>query len=363
VTGLIPIRYAVKNNSTFFDVAGTLITIGYEVARRKRLFVLPGTVVATVQARIGDETAGIAHQYAIPRSQRVGSEIAHIERGLYGFMDEVIRTTVQARSLESAEKRVAAAEAEHLFFDPALASPDDADHGLASVREAAAAQARFISDLVARVVTAVRHLTNITSLTVDGLEAYQRDRSSVLKRAARSESLTVAAQTDDIIQTVEAFLDYESDGTADVEALQERTRDYLDYHLRRHTSPDLQLGSAQMRVIVNEYVPAFLKLKRKYDAAVSYPKDVAEHAIGSFFGGGFTGWISLSLFGEKILQELAGVYVDIPGWYIGAAVAFVWPYMRAAVAAFNRDKWYEKQRTRLLDRIARRLQLAAPDDA
>ena len=362
MAGLIPIRYAVKSNSTFFDVAGLLISVGFEVRRGKRLLVLPGAIVAAVRARIGDDAEGITHQYTIPSNYRVGTEIAHVERGLYGFMDEVMRTAVQTKSLQSAEKEVKAAEAEHLFFDGAIGRADEAGAPPGDIADRAAAQNRFISELASRVVTAVRHLTNVTSLSVEGLEAYQRDRSTALERVERGASLAGAARTHDMLQTVEAFLDYESDGTTDVEALQERTRDYLDYHMRRRASPDVGLGPAQMRVIVNEYVPAFLKLKKKYDAAVSYPKDVASHAIGSFFGGGFTGWIALSVFGERVLEGLAGMSLDIPGWYIGAAVAFAWPYMRAAGAAFSREKWYESRRSLLLDRIARRLQLAAPED-
>ena len=80
MTTLVPIRYSDKNNSTFFDVAGLLITIDYEVSSHKRMFVLPGSVTARVEARTGGDST-IGHEYEIPRSLRVGGEIGHVERG------------------------------------------------------------------------------------------------------------------------------------------------------------------------------------------------------------------------------------------------------------------------------------------
>ena len=53
MTSLVPTGYSDKNNSTFFDVAGLLITINYVVVGRKRLLVLPGSVIARVEAKIG----------------------------------------------------------------------------------------------------------------------------------------------------------------------------------------------------------------------------------------------------------------------------------------------------------------------
>jgi hypothetical protein len=360
MTGLIPTRYSDKNNSTFFEVGGVLITISYDVTSKKRMMVLPGSVIARVQGRIGDSEPGTAHEYEIPHNYRVGGEIGLVERGLYGFMDEVVRAAVQVKALESAEKAVEAAEAEHLFFEGAIRRADESGSARADLSEKAAAQARLLHELVDRVVTAVRHLTNVTSLGRDGLEAYQRDRSQALEKVVQSRSMSTQLRVHGILQAVEAFLRYESEGTTEVKALRERTLDYLDLIERRHKGREPALSHEQAHIIVNEFVPAFVQMKKKYEAAAEFPKDVVGHAFGSFFGGGIAGWITLSVFGESVLAGITGTPWDIPGWYIGAAVAFVWPYLRATVGAMTRERHYEKQRQTLLETTSHRIELALP---
>lgn len=50
MTTLRPTRYADRDNSTFFEAAGDLITISYRVRRRKRLLVLPSPAQVRVEA-------------------------------------------------------------------------------------------------------------------------------------------------------------------------------------------------------------------------------------------------------------------------------------------------------------------------
>lgn len=352
---LIPSRYSDRSSSTFFDVAGLLITIEYEVTTKKTMFVLPRATVACLSASVGDSDVKISHQYEIPRGYRVGSEIAHIERGLYGFMDEVVRHAVQLRALESAERAVEAAEAEHLYFEGAILRDDSS-----GASQRGRAQADLLAELVSRVITAVRHLTNITSLGRDGLEAYQRDRSRALERVTHFESFGSALRVNDILQAVEAFLRYEAEGTTEVRALRERTLDYLDVLERRHTGDSPALTHEQSHIIVNEFVPEFVKMRRKYEAAAVYPKNIFEHAIGSFFGGGIAGWFLLSFLGEEVLEGLTGTPVSIPGFSIGAVVSFTWPYLQAAFGLLTRERQYERRRQSLLDRTRSRLNLALP---
>jgi Arc/MetJ-type ribon-helix-helix transcriptional regulator len=359
---LIPSRYASQNSSTFFDVAGLLITIEYAVTSKKAFFVLPGTNLARLYARVGDSAPKITHQYEIPRSHWVGSEIAHVERGLYGFMDEVVRTAVQLKALESAERQVEAAEAEHLFFEGTIRRQSELEDIADGVPHRAAAQADLLTELVGRVITAVRHLTNVTSLSREGLEAYQRDRSHALERVTQSKSFSSALRVHDILQAVEAFLRFEAEGTTEVQALRERTLDYLDLLERRQPENAAALTHEQAHIIVNEFVPAFVKMRTKYEATAAYPKNIVEHAFGSFFGGGIAGWFTLSVLGEKVLEGLTGVSIDIPGFYIGAAVSFTWPYARAAFGFLVRERQYERRRRALLEKTRRRLKLALPKE-
>ena len=67
----------------------------------------------------------------------------------------------------------------------------------------------FVEELADRVITAVRHLTNVTSLTREGLEAYQRDRSHALAEVLESTSLTSSVRVQGVLQAVEAFLHFE----------------------------------------------------------------------------------------------------------------------------------------------------------
>jgi hypothetical protein len=359
---LIPSRYASKDSSTFFEVGGLLITIEYEVVNKKAFFVLPGSTVARLRGRVGDSAPSISHQYELPRSQWVGSEIAQVERGLYGFMDEVVRTAVQIKALESAERQVEAAEAEHLFFEGAIRRQAEADNLANGVPHRVSAQADLLIELIDRVITAVRHLTNVTSLSRDGLEAYQRDRTHALERVTQSKSFSSALRVHDILQAVEAFLRFEAEGTTEVQALRERTLDYLDLLERRHSGNTAALTHEQAHIIVNEFVPAFVKMRKKYEATAAYPKNIVEHAFGSFVGGGIAGWFTLSLLGEKVLEGLTGASIDIPGFYIGAAVSFTWPYLRAALGLLIRERQYERRREALLEKTSRRLNLALPKE-
>ncbi len=359
---LIPSRYAGKNSSTFFDVAGLLITIEYEVTSKKALLVFPGTLVARLHARVDDSAPRISHQYEIPRSHWVGSEIAQVERGLYGFMDEVVRAAIQLKALESAERQVEAAEAEHIFFEGAIRRQAEVDELANDVPQRASAQADLLTELVARVITAVRHLTNVTSLSREGLEAYQRDRSHALERVTQSKSFSSALRVHDILQAVEAFLRFEAEGTTEVQSLRERTLDYLNLLDKKHSGSAETLTHEQAHIIVNEFVPAFVKMRRKYEAAAAYPKNIVEHAFGSFVGGGIAGWFTLSLLGEKVLEGLTGTSINIPGFYIGAAVSFAWPYLRATLGFLTRERQYERRRQALLERTTHRLDLAWPKE-
>lgn len=355
---LIPSRYSDRSSSTFFDIAGLLVTIDYEVTTKKTILVLPGAIVARLSASVGGSDAKISHEYEIPRGYWVGSEIARTERGLYGFMDEIVRTAVQLKALESAEREVEAAETEHLYFEGATLRDESSG---ASLRRRA--QADLLAELVSRVITAVRHLTNITSLGREGLESYQRDRSQALERVTRSESFSSALRVNDILQAVEAFLRYEAEGTTDVRALRERTLDYLDVLERRHSGETPALTHEQSHIIVNEFVPGFVKMGRAYEAAAAYPKNIIEHAVGSLVGGGIAGWFLLSVLGERVLEGLTGISMNIPGFYIGVATSFAWPYVKGSIGLLNRERHYERRREMLLAKTRQRLNLTLPNGA
>ncbi|UCF21266.1 MAG: hypothetical protein JSU87_07760 [Gemmatimonadota bacterium] len=356
MTTLLPTRYAERSNSTFFEVADLLVTIDYRVVRRKSLLLMPGPPSARLLVTIA-ETQRLAHEYRMPKARRVGGEISRIERGLYAFLDEVVRSAVQMKALESAERAVEELESDHLYGAAELA-PAERASGLSDDRFE---QAPFVGELVDKLVTAFRLLTNVTSLTREGLEAYQGDRSAALEKVVESASLTSALRVQSLVQAVEAFLHHEVDATTDVKVLRERTLDYLA-EVRRRSDVAAVISDEQAHVIVNDFVPAYLKLRKRYDAAAEAPHNLVEHALGSFFGGGIAGYLVISLFGEAVIRNLTGMYVDLPGWYLGAAVAFAWPYLKGAVGLLTRDKKLDREREALLKRINARLRLMWPEE-
>ncbi len=357
MTRLLPTVYSAKNNSTFFDVGGTLITVGYELFERKRWFLLPGPSLARVEINVGDGTSVMSYEYLVPRTRRVGPEITNVERGLYSLLDEAVRATMQAKVLEDAEREVRALEIEHLFEGGSAAREATGD--AATARKAR--EQKLLDELVDRLITAVRHVTNVTSLSAEGLEAHQSDRSHALERVVQSTNLTSVLEAQGVLGAVEAFLAYEVESTTDVNTLRERTLGYLD-RLRDTSSDALPaISYEQAHIIANEFVPAYVVMKQKYDAAAAIPSDIFGHAFGSFFGGGITGWLTLSVFGELVIRNLTGMYVNIPGWYIGAAVAFVWPYITAAFGMVTRERKYERRRDLLLQRLSKRLELVWPE--
>jgi len=115
MTTLRPTRYSDETNSTFFEIVGTLVSVRYEVEERKRYFVLRGPTLARVYVSIDDGASKHSHEYTLPASRRVGGEIAPVERGLYSFMDEVVRAAMQIRALEKSGKDLKALETQHLY--------------------------------------------------------------------------------------------------------------------------------------------------------------------------------------------------------------------------------------------------------
>jgi len=357
---LSPTRYSGKTNSTFFEAGQLLITVSYELVQEKRFFVLPGSVRARIEASIGGGPAVAEHVYEIPRDRHVGDEITAVERGLYKFIDEVVRAAAQLQALEVTERAVAALEDEHLFE---IESRADVARGEGSSRGKASAHVERLGRLVDRTLTAVRHLTNVTSLTREGLRAYQDDRSQALTDIWRASSLTSAIRVQGVLQAVEAFVRHEAESTTDVKRLMYRTREHLLALRRRQPELREAITPERVEIIVADGVPEFLRLKQRYDDVARVPTDIVGHAFGSFFGGGIAGIFTLDFIGEHVLEGLIGAPVDLPGFAIGAAVAFLWPYLRGAHGWFMRERWLERKREKVLQRLGRRLELSLPGPA
>ncbi len=361
MTTLRPTRYSDQPGSTFFEVAGTLVSIRYEAVERSRYLVLRGSPLAGVHVSIDDGAAVLTHEYALPGNRKVGGEIGAIERGLYSFMDEVVRAAMQIRALERTEKDVRALEAEHLYREGSEAQGQlEISDPVGAWRSA---EDRVLDELTNRLITAISHVTNVTSLTREGLDAYQGDRNTALERVLESKSATAGLRVQGVLQALSGYLSHDVDPQAEPATVKERALDYLAYVERRRKGDTPTLSDEQAHIIVNEFVPAYMKLKRKHEAAVAFPSNIVENAVGSFFGGGIAGFIVIDLFGESIIEGLTGVSINLPGWWIGAGVEFVRPYLRATYARRVSGEQYERKRQELLERMTRRLQLHWPGEA
>ena len=357
MTTLRPTRYSDETNSTFFEIVGTLVSVRYEVEERNRYFVLRGTPLARVQVSVDDGASTHAHEYALPANRRVGGEIAPIERGLYSFMDEVVRAAMQIRALEKSGQDLKALEAQHLYHD--IESLEDTD----PVGAWRSAEQDVQDELTNRLITAVSHVTGVTSLTREGLVGYQGNRNTALERVLESKSPTATLRAQGVLEAVAGYLDDDVDARAEKATVREKTLAYLGYIERRRTGDIPTLNDVQAEIVLNDFVPAYMKLRRKQAAAIAFPGNIVEHAFGSFFGGGIMGWIVIDIFAEAVIRNITGVSLNLPGWWLGAAFEFGRPYVRAMHARLTSWERFERKRRELVDRTKRELELAWPGDA
>jgi len=348
---LYPTKYADSDNSTFFDVSGILLSVNYNVERGRKYHLIPSTTTAKIKVNIGDGTRVLTHQYKIPRTFRVGREIESIQDGLYGLMDETIRSVVQMRRLDETQKEVGQAEEQYLFpevkaFREYLATVEIPEEN------GKAQEYRVWDEFVNQLVISVQHVTDITSLSREGFEEYQERRARSLKQA-----LSQDIQFHDpkaLLQAVADFLDLNTDTEVDIMVAQERTLSYLQLLEERETGSSV-VRSRRDEVIANEFVVTYLRIRRDRTHAVQLPDDIVDHAIESFVEGGIKGLVVLSWIGESIINNILKENYEIPGWYIGAGVQFLWPYIKAPFQLAARNRNYRKSLSSLRQSVSTKL--------
>lgn len=351
MTAPLPTRYSARDDSTFFEVGGTLVSVRYSVEERKRWGLIPEPYLAQLEIIVDDGAARLQDRYDLPTDLKTGPELAPIERNLYALIDEAIRTIVQLRAQESTERAARAAESELLRESPSGSA------GSGALRHAPADS--LLDELSEKLVTAVRHVTKVTSLTADGLAEYQRQQAESYERILQSTSPEAAAHLHGVLRSVAGFLEHEIEEERDIRRLKDRAQEYLLLLEQRERSSGLTLNPIQRRTIVEDFVPAYARLLREYRKAGRVPTNMVEHTFGSFFGGGISGWLAIDLFGESLIESLAGLPLDLPGWWIGAGVAFFWPYLKVFHGLLTREARLERKRSGLLKRMDQRLDRAA----
>lgn len=348
---LYPTKYADSENSTFFDVSDILLSVNYEVERKKKYYIIPSTNTAKIKVNIGDGARVLTHQYKIPRTFKVGREIESVQDGLYGLIDETIRSVVQIRRLDEARKEVSQLEDQYLFpevktFREYLATVEKPEEN------GKAQEYRIWDEFVNQLIVSVQHVTDITSLSREGLEEYQDRRARGLEQSL-SQNIHIN-DPKNLLQAVMDFLDSNTDIDVDILVAQERTLSYLQLIEEREIGNSV-VRSKQNEIIANEFVVAYLSIRRKKTHAVQLPDNIVDHAIGSFIEGGIKGMIVLSWIGESIVNKIFKVNYEIPGWYIGAGIQFVWPYVKAPFQFATRNRNYKRGLRSLQQSVSNKL--------
>jgi hypothetical protein len=335
---LYPAKYADSENSTFFDVSGILLSVSYDVERTRKYRLIPSTTTAKVKVNIDDGARVLTRQYRIPRTFRVGREIESIQDGLYGLMDEAIRSVVQMRRLDETRKEVSQAEDQYLFpevkaFREYLATVETPEEN------GKAQEYRVWDEFVNQLIIAIQHVTYITSLSREGLEEYQERRARGLEQALSQDIPLYDPKA--LLQAVADFLDSNTDIDVDIRVAQERTLSYLRLLEERETGSGV-VQSRRDEIIAHEFIVTYLRIRKERKHAVQLPDDIVNHAIGSFVEGGIKGLIVLSWLGESVVNKLLNTNYEIPGWYIGAGAQFLWPYIKAPFQLAARNRNYRR---------------------
>jgi len=184
-----------------------------------------------------------------------------------------------------------------------------------------------------------------------------------LFEAGSSTKAVTAIAVHQLIARGRIGLDDDVDARAKKATVREKTLAYLAYIERRRTGDMPVLIDEQAEIILNDFVPSYMKLRKKQAEAIAFPRNIVEHAFGSFIGGGIMGWIVIDIFAEAVIRNLTGMYVNFPGWWLGAAFEFGRPYVTAMHARLTSWERFERKRQELVERTKRHLELAWPDNA
>ena len=353
---LKPTRYANETDSVMMNMYDVVVALHYEIENRKKYKVLPKDSLVTLEAQIGSGELKSSYSYEISRNYKVGKEINEIETGLYALIDEIIRTIVQSNKLEKVTNTV-----ENLEEDSLATKFDSLEKYKEKQEETSQEEnATQLTEFTDKLISSIVYLTGITSITSEGFNQYKNHRITALERIVKTEDKPIKAT--ELLDSITDVLNISPVVRRNKLNAQEAALDYLEAFQKNNTSLVLSIQHAQ--VMVESFASGYAAIARKRDNAVYIPSDIADHALNSFFDGGFKGFFALSLVGESVanvLLPMAGYTekVDIPGWYIGAAAEFAWPYIKAPFKLATRGYVYKKELAQLVKSTNTKL-LACP---
>jgi len=122
-------------------------------------------------------------------------------------------------------------------------------------------------------------------------------------------------------------------------------------YLSSFNESNAQITANEAKLIIENFVPSYTHLLIKQRKIKGFPKEIVKHVLEGFIGGGIGGWLCLSLIGEAVVNNILGTAYDIPGFYIGAAIGIVAPYLTVPYKKLTQGKRIENQKKALISSI------------
>lgn len=360
---MIPTTYAARSSFIIYDVDNASFIVKYDLEQRTGLLFTRASI-AKVSVDIDTEPAANCSYY-IPANNEVGQEIFGIEQTLYGLIDLSVRSFAQKRILAATAECVGSMEEEFRFTDAKEVrkylqdKEKDSDLHL---------EYRVLDEAVNKTLIAIRHVTQVTTLSRKGLEKYRNGNADIV---TASEAFPAVASSSNILEIVADYLDHEimnkkhqnvSDDELDDDhdefddgndcdseydeshdanicqinisvntGLTSRpaTKDELIDSIKMSTAQYLNsvtdIDSQHKAIICNSFVPAYVSAK--IDES-TLPDSIVDHTFSSIYKGAGAGFMVIDILAQSVLSSIFGIDVDLPGIHIGVAAYFSWPYLK-----------------------------------
>lgn len=323
-------RYYAKNNKgTIFDLDGILLTsTGYDTKPNNNWI----GRVRDNEANLSIEVENLEYNcsYTIPKDFKIGEELTPIEDKIYLFINDILSDINDGWEKKRIENEAKSLEAAVLEIQP--------DH-LENCPQWEIHENQYVE----RLILSIKNVTGITSLSKKKFQEYrsllcgqikinQKDGKNELNNA----DLT---SQEELLYHVVGFIDTLP---ADTKKLSNKVRKYL---------ANEPITEQDLNIIVDRFVPSLLNINSNYSQLrrkETVPNDISDHALNSFLEGGFTGWITMSVFGEAVINGIFSTDIDIPGWYIGAGISFALPYVRSLFTRKKAEDYYKSEVDQLL---------------
>ncbi|MDP3990293.1 MAG: hypothetical protein Q8Q01_03745 [archaeon] len=322
--------YARSNKGTIFDLDRILLTsTGCDTKPNKNWI----GRVRDYEANLSIEVESIEYScpYTIPKDFKIGEELVPIENKIYLFINDIlsdINDNLEKKKIENEVKSLEAAilEIPHDHLDDSL-------------------QWEMYEDkYVERLILSIKNVTGITSLSKKRFQEYRSLLSGQVKisqKDNKNEFDNTDITSQERLYNVVGFINTMPTDTEG--SLSNKVRQYL---------ANEPITEQDLDIIINQFVPSLLKINKNYSKLrrkETIPTDISDHAFNSFLEGGLTGWITMSIFGESVINGILSTDIHIPGWYIGAGIYFALPYVRTLFTKKKAEDYYNSENDRLIN--------------